>query len=225
MLIIIDGYNFIFTVPELEKYVEGNHIEPVRNYVISLLSKYKEKKHYEIIIVFDGNCTEVILPKKQTYSGITVVYSKSGINADTEIKNITSLCRNPKDVRIVTYDNDIKRHVKKCGCQIIEPKIFYKEILEIINKTKKPGCDEYEDKQNSLSEKDSKYWKDIFKDISTEELKPNIKKADIPKIKNKKGPPPCSTGEPLYKYQGPSPDETHYWLRVFKGIEKDEHKD
>lgn len=224
MLIIIDGYNFIFTVPELEKYVEGNHIEPVRNHAISLLTKYKEKKHYEVSIVFDGNCTEVILPKKQTYSGITVIYSKSGINADTEIKNITSLCQNPKDVCIVTYDNDIKRHVKKCGCQVIEPKTFYKEILETINKTK-PKFDEPEGKRNGPSENDSKYWQDVFKDLSVEELKLHIKETDIPKVKRKKGRPPYSTGEPLYKYQGPPPDEVHYWLRIFKGIEKDEHKE
>ena len=66
-----------------------------------------------------------------------MIYSKSGISADTEIKNISSLCQNPKDVAIVTYDNDIKRHVKKCGCPIIEPKVMYKEIMEVLNEDKK----------------------------------------------------------------------------------------
>src|SRR5574341_1820952 len=103
MLIVIDGYNFIFTVPELERHAGIHRIEPVRAYVISLLSKYKEEKHYNVTIVFDGNYTATSLPKKQTYSGITVIYSKSGVTADTEIKNITKLCQNPKDVHIVTY--------------------------------------------------------------------------------------------------------------------------
>src|SRR3990172_11448995 len=98
MLIIIDGYNLIFTVPELEKHVKVNNIETVRDHVISLFSKYREENHSNVILVFDGTYTEALLPRKQTHCGISVIYSKSGISADTEIKNITSLCQNPKDV-------------------------------------------------------------------------------------------------------------------------------
>src|SRR3990167_457584 len=186
MLIVVDGYNFIFTVPELEKHVRVKHIEPMRDHIISLFSKYKEKKRCEVIIVFDGNYTEADLPKKQTHSGITVIYSKNGISADTEIKNITSLCQNPKDVSIVTYDNDIKRHVKKCGCQIIEPKAMYKEILEILNTGKKNKSDEPDSKRNGPSETDAKYWKDIFKGLPEKEQKPCVEKTDMPMVEKKK---------------------------------------
>ena len=224
MLIIIDGYNFIFTVPALEKHVGVNRIEPVRDYVISLFSKYKEEKHYDIIVVFDGNYTQANLPKKQTCSGITVIYSKSGINADTEIKNITSLCQNPKDVHIVTYDNDIKRHVRKCGCHIIEPKAMYKAILEILNKDEKNTSDEPEGKQKGPSEDDAKYWKDVFKNLPDEEVKPSVIKTELPRTRGKKKSP-HNAEEPLYKYQGPSADEKQYWVRVFKETEKNEHQD
>lgn len=224
MLIIIDGYNFIFTVPALEKHVGVNRIEPVRDYVVSLFSKYKEKKHYDVIVVFDGNYTQAALPKKQTCSGITVIYSKSGINADTEIKNITSLCQNPKDVHIVTYDNDIKRHVRKCGCHIIEPKAMYKEILEILNKDEKKTSDEPESKQKGPSEDDAKYWKDVFKNLPNEEPKPCTIKTHMPRIQKKKKSPHIAD-EPHSKYQGPSADETQYWVRIFKEAEKNEHQD
>src|SRR3972149_5319473 len=186
MLIVVDGYNFIFTVPELEKHVRVKHIEPMRDHIISLFSKYKEKKRCEVIIVFDGNYTEADLPKKQTHFGITVIYSKNGISADTEIKNITSLCQNPKDVSIVTYDNDIKRHVKKCGCQIIEPKAMYKEIMEVLNEDKKIKSDEPEAKRNGPSETDAKYWKNVFKSLPVEKQKPAIKKTNIPLVKKEK---------------------------------------
>ncbi|HHT9136124.1 MAG TPA: NYN domain-containing protein [Candidatus Wunengus sp. YC60] len=225
MLIIIDGYNFIFTVPELERHVKVNHIEPVRDHVISLLSKYKEEKHCNVTLVFDGNYTEASLPKKQTYMGITVIYSKSGISADTEIKNITSLCQNPRDVSIVTYDNDIKRHVKKCGCPIIEPKAMYKEILEVLDKDKKNKSDEPEGKRNGPSEKDAKYWKDVFKNLPVEEQKPCMKKTDIPLVKKEKKETSDTVDEPGYKYQGTPSDETQYWVRVFTETKKNEHQD
>ena len=224
MLIIIDGYNFIFTVPALERHVGINRIEPVRDYVISLLSKYKEEKHYDVTVVFDGCFTENSLPKKQNCSGITVIYSKSGTDADTEIKNITSRCQNPKDVYIVTYDNDIKRHVRKCGCHIIEPKAMYKEILEILNKDKKKKSDEPESKRKGPSKDDAKYWKDVFKDLPDEEPQPCIKKTDMPIVKKKKKSS-HTQDEPLYKYHGPPADETQYWVRIFTGTEKDGPQD
>ncbi|MCC7210774.1 MAG: hypothetical protein E3K40_02715 [Candidatus Brocadia sp.] len=217
MLIIIDGYNFIFTVPALEKHVGINRIEPVREHIISLFSRYKEVKRYDVIVVFDGNYTQAALPKKQTYAGVTVMYSRSGISADTEIKNLTSLCQNPGDVHIVTYDNEIKRHVRRCGCHIIEPIAMYREIMEILTPGKKNISDEPEDKQKGPSKDDAKYWKGVFKDLTDDELKSCTKKTEMPKIKRQKAPSPVSKkDEPSCKYQGPSDDETQYWIRVFR---------
>lgn len=217
MLIIIDGYNFIFTVPALERHVGTNRIEPVREHIISLFSRYKEVKRYDVIVVFDGNYTQAALPKKQTYSGIIVMYSRSGISADTEIKNLTSLCQNPGDVHIVTYDNEIKRHVRKCGCHIIEPIAMYREIMETLAPGEKNISDEPEDKRKGPSKEDAKYWKDVFKDLTDDELKSCEKKTDMPKIKRQKTSSP-GREEPSCKYQRPSAGETQYWVRIFKDI-------
>jgi predicted RNA-binding protein with PIN domain len=223
MLIIIDGYNFIFNVPALEKHVKINRIEHVRDFIVYLFSKYKEKKRYDIIIVFDGNFTKAVLPKKQVHSGIEVIFSKSGISADTEIKNITSLCQNPKDVRIVTYDNDIIKHVKKCGCQIIEPNALYKDILATLDTAKKQKADEPESKHNGPSEADAKYWKDIFKNLPNKESETVTQKIEMPatKIKQKS---PKTKDEPPCKYFGPSADEAQYWIRIFQEGKKNETK-
>lgn len=221
MLIIIDGYNFIFNVPALEKHVKINRIEHVRDFIVYLFSKYKEKKRYDIIIVFDGNFTKAALPKKQVYSGIEVIFSKSGISADTEIKNITSLCQNPKDVRIVTYDNDIIKHVKKCGCQIIEPNALYKDILATLDTAKKQKTGEPESKRDGPSEADAKYWKDIFKNLPNEESETVTQKIEMPATKKK--PKPLKTKDkPPCKYYGPSADEAQYWIRIFQKGKKNE---
>ncbi len=224
MLIIVDGYNFIFTVPELERHVKASRIEPLRDYLASLLLKYKEKKHYDVLVVFDGNFTGASLPRKQTSLGVTVVYSKTGVSADTEIKTITTRCQNPKDIFVVTYDNDILRHVRKCGCHTIEPRALYKEILEIANETGKKTTDEPEGKRSGPSESDAKYWMDVFKDVPDADLKPAPKPTDFPMEKKKKKSRP-RIDEPLYKYQGPSDDETQFWIRLFEGTEKDEPQD
>lgn len=221
MLIIIDGYNFILTVPELEKRVEVGHIESMRDYIISLFSRYREKRRFGITVVFDGNYTEASLPKKQSHFGITVIYSKTGINADTEIKNITDLCQNPKDVCIVTYDNDIKRHVKKCGCRVIEPRAMYREMLDTLGGGRAAKSDEPDGKRNGPSERDATYWKGVFKDLPEEEQKPHTGKTVMPQIEKKKSKPSPTIDEPDCKYQGAPSDEAHYWVRVFTGDKKD----
>lgn len=221
MLIIIDGYNFIFNVPALEKHVKINRIEHVRDFIVYLFSKYKEKKRHNIIIVFDGNFTQAALPKKQVYSGIEVIFSKSGISADTEIKNITSHCQNPKDVRIVTYDNDIIKHVKKCGCQVIEPKALYKDIIATLDTAKKQKADEPESKRDGPSEADAKYWKDIFKNLPNKELETVMQKMGTPTAK-KKQKSPKTKDEPPCKYFGPSADEAQYWVRIFQEGKKND---
>lgn len=225
MLIIIDGYNLIFTVPELEKHVKVNNIETVRDHVISLFSKYREEKHSNVILVFDGTYTEAPLPRKQTHCGISVIYSKSGISADTEIKNITSLCQNPKDVCVITYDNEIKRHVKKCGCQIVEPRAMYRDILEVLNKERKIKSDEPEGKRNGPSEKDAKYWKDVFDGLPDIEQKPCREKTETPLVKKKTQETSHTTDEMGCKYQGTPSDETQYWIRIFTETKENETQD
>ncbi|MDR4506958.1 MAG: NYN domain-containing protein [Candidatus Brocadiaceae bacterium] len=223
MVIIIDGYNLIYSVPELEKYVEVHRIESVRNHVVSLLSKYQEEKPHTITIVFDGTYSDTVLPRKQIFSGITVIYSKTGVNADTAIKNIVNLCQNPNDVYVVTYDNDIKRHVKKRGCHIINPKTLYKEILGLLNKngTRIPS-DEPRGKLDGPSEKDARYWIEVFKNvpIPKEEKKSLLKNVTL-KIK-KRGNLSWQKDTLLCKQQGSSAEDTEYWVKIFEGIEKDE---
>lgn len=226
MVIIIDGYNFIFTVPELDRHVGVNRIESVRDYVIALFSKYKEKKLYDIIVVFDGNHTDLVLPRKLSNSGVTVIYSKSGIDADSEIKRIASMYQNPREVCIVTYDNDIKRYAKKNGCHIIDPREMYSEILKVINKERKTPTVEPEAKQMGPTEQDIRYWKEIFQDIPDKELNSTSEEPEIPAGKQRKTQPGRSImNEPLSKYRGPSSDETNYWINIFKDLEEDDRVD
>ena len=140
-----------------------------------------------------------------------------GVDADTEIKRITSLCQNPQDVCIVTYDNDIKRYVKKCGCQVIDPKAMYKTILETLNlnKGRRPKSEEPECKRNGPSEDDAKHWKDVFKTPPNDETTSAVEKKPVPPVKGKK-PTLKTTDEPHYKYQGTPADEVQYWVRILK---------
>ena len=65
MLIVIDGYNVILTVPNLEKYVKVNNIEEAREILISILIRYKIMKKYNIVLVFDSSHDRCNKPARQ----------------------------------------------------------------------------------------------------------------------------------------------------------------
>ncbi|MCF6149272.1 MAG: NYN domain-containing protein [Candidatus Kuenenia sp.] len=225
MLIIIDGYNLIFTVPELEKHVERNCIEAVRDFVISILSQYRQEKHYDIIVVFDGTYSETSLPRKLLCGGIRIIYSKTGVNADTEIMNITSQLRNPKDVCIVTYDNEIKRHVKKCGCQIMDPKSLYREMYDVLYKENDKKSTEPESKLKGPTEADAKSWKGVFQEVTTEEIDFHIKNSGISDLKKKQEPVIIENKTDDTHRESPMSDyDTQYWVRVFEEFENNDKK-
>ena len=216
MLIVIDGYNLIFTVSSLEKYVRVDSIEDARKRLISLLGQYKSSNKYNIVLVFDSSQDDNITPSKVEIPGFEIMYAKYGKDADTEIKNIISLSQNPKDTLVVTNDNDIRKFVLKKGSNVIDSVNFYTQITKNLDSHKKPLPKEYRSKLNGPSETESKYWLDVFKNEKNSDLK------EDEEIKIKKPIEKPVNGEPFSKFFGPSEDEANYWLKIFDKNHKDD---
>lgn len=216
MLIVIDGYNLIFTVSNLEKYVKVDNIEDARKRLISLLIKYKASKKYNIVLVFDSSQDNYVTPSKQKISGLEIMYAKYGKDADTEIKNIISLSQNPKDTLVVTNDNDIRKFVLKKGSNVIDSVNFYMQIRKSLDSQKKSLPKEYRSKLKGPSKKETKYWLDVFKNEKNKDWKADEE------VKIDKSFKKSATDEPFSKFFGPSEDEANYWLKVFDEKHKDD---
>lgn len=210
MLIVIDGYNFIFAVPELEKEVKVNNIEDARDRLISLLVRYKANKRYNIIIVFDSSQDCYGVSSRQDISGLEIIYSRYSKDADTEIKNIINHCENPKDTCVITKDNDIRRYVQKKGSIVIDPNTFYKEITKVLGLHKKAFSKELKSKYEGPSKAEAEKWQGIFEyeGIDAE------KDLGMPTKKGCK-PGDSVSGELHSKYHGPSKNEVDFWLKFF----------
>ncbi len=100
--IIVDGYNLIGSQRGLRGDLEGK-----RYRLIQRLQKYREKKGFGVILVFDGwrsgRSTEV----QRQSGGITVIFSQQGEKADDVIiklaKQLGSGCV------VVTSDREVRR--------------------------------------------------------------------------------------------------------------------
>ncbi len=100
--IVVDGYNLIGSERGLRGDLEGK-----RNRLIQRLQKYREKKKFGVIVVFDGWRSGWPTEVQQQSGGITVIFSQQGEKADDVIiklaKEMGSGCV------VVTSDREVRR--------------------------------------------------------------------------------------------------------------------
>ncbi|MDR4499417.1 MAG: NYN domain-containing protein [Candidatus Scalindua sp.] len=171
MNVIIDGYNMIFGVPELGANIDKCDTETLRNKLLLLLERYKEKRRHELIVVFDGN---VGASSTMSVSGIDVVFPRTGLDADEEIKNLVSRSRNPRHIIVVTGDRSIRQFVRKCGSKVVGPLEFYKSVQMKTDRFPASGREskgkirdgkEPVSKITGPSRTESQYWLKVFSEL------------------------------------------------------------
>jgi predicted RNA-binding protein with PIN domain len=175
MLNLIDGYNFIFKIPRLERAAETDTLEKAREELISLLARYKLISGQDFTVVFDGREQAVAPPgvSKEKYTpghleqsivqGIKVIFSKA-TTADEDIISLLQGFPNPKEITVVTSDNAILRAARSHGCPTAPPEEFYKKITRTLKKEKFGDAKEPGGKYQDLQEHEVKYWLKYFKD-------------------------------------------------------------
>lgn len=169
MDIIVDAYNVIFKIPELGANAKKCDIEMLRDRFLLILKQYKEKRKHKLIVVFDGKGYGV--SHKTEVSGIDVVFSRPGLDADEEIKRMVSNSKRPRQIIVVTSDRDIVQFVKKCGSKILGPSEFYRDVTKKI--AQQPAYRQGHDKRTNderepiskytgPSKAEAQYWLKVF---------------------------------------------------------------
>ena len=223
MLVVIDGYNLIFAVSDLERYVKVDNIEDAREKLISLLVRYRTKKKYNFILVFDSSEDCSYVPSKIELPGIEIVYANFSKDADTEIKNIIAHTQNPKDTIVVTNDNDIIKYVQKKGSTVLGSVSFYKQVVSELVEYRKTGLTEVDkSKVEGAPGADTEYWLEKFKEDKKDIIVEPDFDVKFEKDMDESSDELNNPDEPLSKFSGPSIDETEYWVQFFNKDQKDE---
>ena len=87
-----------------------------------LLSRYFGKKRVKVSLHFDGFKSEAI--KAQ---GLNIVHSGK-ITADEKIKNEISKSSNPKNIILITSDNNLAEFGRVCSCRVVKSEEFSKQL-------------------------------------------------------------------------------------------------
>jgi predicted RNA-binding protein with PIN domain len=108
MILIIDGYNLLFSGLGQADTTKPNHLETLRDNLVAQLKSYNIRKKYRIIVVFDGDKAVSHYPQERESGNVRVVFSQGRTTADEHIINLVSAYIQDKprrsDVSAVTSD-------------------------------------------------------------------------------------------------------------------------
>jgi uncharacterized protein len=125
MEMIIDGYNFIGRDQGLT-----GPLEHKRNWLLQQLSMFREKKNFEVTVVFDGWQSGSRYEVEEKKAGVKVVFSRLGEKADGVIIRIARA--KGSGCVVVTSDREIRSAVEKFGAVALRSDEFA-EILRNID--------------------------------------------------------------------------------------------
>jgi predicted RNA-binding protein with PIN domain len=118
---IIDGNNLIGRIKSLKK-LQQNDKQSAREKIAFLIENYFHKKNLRISLHFDGYPN---LPIK--ISSAKILYSMNK-TADEKIKAEISSYKNPKNLIVVTSDNNLKEFARVCSCVVISSEEFSEKL-------------------------------------------------------------------------------------------------
>ena len=124
MRIIIDGYNLIRRIPELER-LDRADMEEARQALIRELSLYRGGKRHQIVVVFDGIEALHLGGSKTRDRGVTVLFSPRGKNAD---RLILDALRNREADVLVSADRELISAADGSEVTSVSPALFWEKV-------------------------------------------------------------------------------------------------
>lgn len=131
MIIVIDAYNLLRTVPPYKKTISDKE----RAQFIKQLGIYGRRKGHKIVIVFDGGPHEWSL--RENMKTVQVVYSGIHASADDYIKEYLS-AHSAKDLLLVTSDSELNHfadrlHISSIDSfsfnQLVHEELYVKKVI------------------------------------------------------------------------------------------------
>jgi len=126
MRILIDGYNLIRKIPELQR-LERIDMEEARESLIRELSVYRRGKRHRIEVIFDGAEASRLGGSQGRQAGITVRFSPRGSSADRLI--LEALKDGAADV-LVSADRELTDAAGRSEVTAVSPGLFWDKVLE-----------------------------------------------------------------------------------------------
>lgn len=121
MLLLIDGYNLLHSKRVLPP-LPAHQLQAERERLIDQLSRYRQAKSLEILVVFDGWQGGWSTERRERRKGIEIIFSKEGEKADEVIKRI--IRAKGSAVVVVTSDREIGTYANRRSVAVVTSEQF-----------------------------------------------------------------------------------------------------
>lgn len=128
--LIVDGYNMIYSWPEL-KSIASDSLSSAREELISRLSHYQGYRDCSLIIVFDGWKRAGNTGSRDSRGKASIVYTPSGMNADSYIEKTVHDLRGKFRITAATSDALIQNSVFASGASRISARELERRLEEM----------------------------------------------------------------------------------------------
>ncbi len=131
-MVIIDGYNLIYSWDELKKTAEFS-LEKAREELMDVLSNYVAFTKTELTLVFDAYLVKEGEGSDFTHDGYRVIYTKQDQTADAFIEKLMFELGPNYDIRMVSGDKLLQFSAVHSGILRMTAKEFYDEVTKVGN--------------------------------------------------------------------------------------------
>ena len=115
---IIDGYNAIHKIPELEARL-GKSLESARTALAMEISGWRRRyANAKIYIVFDGRDEHIFDSSRTKICGIDCIFTRSNESADDRIINIVRGSKDSSAITVISDDNMVRNSCKAHRAQV-----------------------------------------------------------------------------------------------------------
>lgn len=128
-ILIVDGYNIIFSWDELKK-LANNNINASKDRLIQILSNYRGLLDYDIMLVFDGYKRKGNSGSNAILENITVIHTKEDVTADHYIEKFSHEYADKYDIMVATSDGMIQQIVRGANGTILSSRDLLQRIEE-----------------------------------------------------------------------------------------------
>ena len=119
--LIVDGYNLIHASMSLHQLADTD-LEQSRDELLKLLSEYKQHKKHRITVVFDGWIAGSTSEQTHHFTGIRVLFSKKGEQADHVILRLVQ--QQKERAVVVSSDREVADNARRHGAVSISSQDF-----------------------------------------------------------------------------------------------------
>lgn len=155
-ILIVDGYNIIHAIPEIENELNKDLI-CARKALEAALRRYQagEKSIRRIYVVYDGkgefgqNIEDMGLIKN--------VYTSKEVSADAEIVNMLKSAKGLNKTAVLSRDNFVINHARAMGANVLPVSNFARKIAE--KKRSFDAAQLSEDEKASINQELKRIWR------------------------------------------------------------------